>query len=279
MSALNDTAFTPPSSPQALPVAPMEAMAPEWPAPPAKTSAEMLLCATRVQTFDGSQALTSASGFYFRTGGRLFLVTSRHVFFDGPSQHSPDRVEVICHSDAVDLTQVDRMTLPLYANRAARWRQGQDSGGAIDVAVLEIDAAQLPQPNAMQAFGPEHLACRQDAWEVGDALAIPGFPMGFHDLVHHLPVVRSASIASAYGVRFQGQGYFLTDGRTHRGSSGAPVLAHAADARGQRHWRLLGIHSSRMDMSGRDAALDESLGLNCAWYADVLVMLTRNTSG
>ena len=28
-------------------------------------------------------------------------------------------------------------------------------------------------------------------------------------------------------------------------------------------------------MSGRDAALDESLGLNCAWYADVLMTLTQ----
>jgi hypothetical protein len=26
----------------------------------------------------------------------------------------------------------------------------------------------------------------------------------------------------------------------------------------------------------RDRALDESLGLNCAWYADVLMTLTRD---
>jgi hypothetical protein len=29
-----------------------------------------------------------------------------------------------------------------------------------------------------------------------------------------------------------------------------------------------------MDMATRDAAQDESLGLNCAWYADVLMTLT-----
>jgi hypothetical protein len=28
-------------------------------------------------------------------------------------------------------------------------------------------------------------------------------------------------------------------------------------------------------MSSRDALLDESLGLNCAWYADVLLTLTQ----
>jgi hypothetical protein len=40
-------------------------------------------------------------------------------------------------------------------------------------------------------------------------------------------------------------------------------------------WKLLGVHSSRLDMLGRDAIQDESLGLNCAWYADVLMTLTQ----
>jgi predicted nucleic acid-binding Zn ribbon protein len=40
-------------------------------------------------------------------------------------------------------------------------------------------------------------------------------------------------VASAFGMRFQGLGYFLTDARTHRGTSGAPVVmrnAHASTA-------------------------------------------------
>jgi hypothetical protein len=236
----------------------------------------MLLAVTRVQTLAGARALTSASGFFFRRDGRLFLATSRHVFFDGPSGHAPDQVDLLCHTDAVDLTRVFFLRLPLYAGGTALWHQGQDSGGDIDVAVLEIDPARLPQPNVLQAFGPQDIANGPESWDVGDRLAIPGFPLGFHDTVHHLPVVRTAGIASAYGVRFQGKGYFLTDGRTHRGSSGAPVLLHEAVAGAAgRRWRLLGIHSSRMDMSDRDTALDESLGLNCAWYADVLMTLTR----
>jgi len=30
-----------------------------------------------------------------------------------------------------------------------------------------------------------------------------------------------------------------------------------------------------MDMGGRNQVLDESLGLNCAWYADILLTLTK----
>jgi len=94
-----------------------------------------------------------------------------------------------------------------------------------------------------------------------------------------LPVVRQASVASCYGVRFQGLGYFLTDARMHRGSSGSPVLARVEPVTpGRPHWCLLGVHSSRMVMATRDTALDESLGLNCAWYADVLMTLTTDES-
>jgi hypothetical protein len=41
-------------------------------------------------------------------------------------------------------------------------------------------------------------------------------------------------------------------------------------------WMLLGVHSSRLDVGSRDLNLDEALGLNCAWYADILMTLTEN---
>jgi hypothetical protein len=40
-------------------------------------------------------------------------------------------------------------------------------------------------------------------------------------------------------------------------------------------WMLLGVHSARLDVGTRDLVLDEALGLNCAWYADILLTLTR----
>jgi len=110
--------------------------------------------------------------------------------------------------------------------------------------------------------------------EVGASLLIVGFPLGFHDALHHLPVVRQAVIASSFGLRFQGSGYFLTDARTHRGTSGAPVVMRSPTAEEDLPWKLLGVHAARMDMSSRDLVLDESLGLNCAWYADILLTLT-----
>jgi hypothetical protein len=109
-----------------------------------------------------------------------------------------------------------------------------------------------------------------------------GFPLGFHDTLHHMPVVRHAVVASSFGLRFQGQGYFLTDARTHRGTSGAPVVMRANEhdtMPGDLPWKLLGVHSAVIDIGTRELHIDEALGLNCAWYADILLTLTKPPPG
>lgn len=238
---------------------------------PAET---LLLATTCLVTFSGSRVLTSASGFFFRHAGRLFLVSNRHVFADAESAHYPDRIEIDVHTDTQDLTRYATVSLPLWRDGVQQWREASDRGGAVDIAMMEIAPGSLPASAALQAFDESHLQPRGESIAAGDALTIAGFPLGFHDTVHRLAVARSASIASAYGVRFQGQGCFLTDARTHRGSSGSPVVRRRLnDGAAAPSWQLLGVHSTRMDMRTRDLVLDESLGLNCAWYADVLPAL------
>jgi len=242
------------------------------------TTDSILLAATCVHTFDGERPLTNASGFFFERDDRLFLVTSRHVLTDAPSEHFPDRVEIELHVDPDNLAESARLSIPLYQDGKSIWRQGLDSAGEIDVAVLEIDRAALPQTAVYRAFTPAHIAGEQDPVEVGASLLVVGFPLGFHDTLHHMPVARRAVLASSFGLRFQGQGYFLTDARTHRGTSGAPVVMRLADPEPPLRdlpWLLLGVHSARLDVGGRDLAQDEALGLNCAWYADILLTLTE----
>lgn len=240
----------------------------------------LLLTTTQITTFVGAVVQSCASGFFFRRGEQLFLVSNRHVFADADRAHFPDRIEIGLHTHAQDLTRHVVVSLPLYQEGLSQWREAVDSGGTVDVAVLAIPAASLPAEAVLLAFDETHLDARGEEIVVGDALTIVGFPLGFHDTVHHLAVARSASLASAYGVRFQRQGCFLTDARTHRGSSGSPVVRRRTggqQAASPSCWQLLGVHSTRMDMRDRDHVQDESLGLNCAWYADVLLTLTAGS--
>ena len=237
----------------------------------------ILLSAIRIFTFQQDRWLTNATGFLFERDDRLFLVTSRHVVFDEPSSHFPDRLQIELHINAQNMAESTGYSIPLYRDGQSIWRQGMDSAGAIDVAVVEIDRAMLPAGVVYRAFTPSHLLGRFDDVEVGATLLIVGFPLGFHDTLHHMPVARHAIVASAFGMRFQGEGYFLTDARTHRGTSGAPVVMRIAapdPAVQELPWMLLGVHSARLDVGSRDLGLDEALGLNCAWYADILMTLT-----
>jgi S1-C subfamily serine protease len=234
----------------------------------------LLLTTVRVSTFDGNRPLTGASGFFFEREGRLFLVTSRHVMIDAPSKHFPNRIEIELHTDDKNLTRSTGISVLLYLDGKSVWHQGTDTGGEIDVAVIELDRAALPRSVVLRCFTPMHLQRSLQEVEVGTSLLIVGFPLGFHDALYHLPVVRQAVIASSFGLRFQGSGYFLTDARMHRGTSGAPVVMRSQSTDAQLPWKLLGVHSARMDMGSRDLHLDETLGLNCAWYADVLLTLT-----
>jgi hypothetical protein len=239
----------------------------------------ILLTAARLLTFEQKRPLTNASSFFFERDKRLFLVTSRHVMIDEPSKHFPDRIEIELHIDQDNLAKSTGFSIPLYRNGKSIWRQGRDTAGEIDVAVIELERAALPKSTVYRAFTPAHLHTSLDQIEIGSSMLVVGFPLGFHDTLHHMPVVRHAVIASSFGLRFRGNGYFLTDARTHRGTSGAPVVMRVAGekpALGKLPWQLLGVHSARLDAGTRDKNIDEALGLNCAWYADILLTLTEN---
>lgn len=235
----------------------------------------LLLTTTRITTHLGSDVLTSATGCFYESAGGLFLVTSRHVLIDEKSDHYPDRIEIELHTDKDNLAQYTGFSIPLYSDGMSLWKQAEDAGGEVDIAAILLNQTALPEAVCLQAYSDRNLLGQSDTVEIGSSMLVVGFPLGFHDSLHHLPVVRHAINASPVSLRFQGQGYFLTDSRTHRGTSGAPVVMRAERHEGDSlPWRLMGIHSSRMDVGSREDGIDEALGLNCVWFADILPTLT-----
>jgi len=239
----------------------------------------LLLTVIRVTTRTEDVVHSNATGFLFERDEQLFLVTNRHVVLNEPTQHRPESLDLELHISESNIAETTTFPVALYEGKTARWRGASDSAGLVDVVAIPLDKARLPKTMVYRAFTPDKLVEALDEVEVGTPLLVVGFPLGFHDTLHHLPVVRHAIIASAFGLRFQGSGCFLTDGRTHRGISGAPVVTRFSTRRGRSSlpYSLLGIHASRIDMNSRDMQQDEALGLNCAWYADVLLTLTSAT--
>jgi len=232
---------------------------------------ELLVRAVNVQPFAGEKQLSNATGFFYQQASYLYLVTNRHVVLDEANDHRPETLQLVVHTNAADLQQNEHVTVPLYSDDKPAWREHPTIGSGADVVAVPINDPGFLARHFASAFGPQHIVSPQERLTIGHDVLIVGFPLGFHDTLHNLPIVRSAVIASTYGQWFKGCAYFLTDARTHRGTSGAPVVAkmHGAD-----DWKLLGVHSARLDVSNRDPEQDEPLGLNCAWYASLVQEMT-----
>lgn len=238
----------------------------------------ILLAVTRVTTFNDQQQLTNATGFYFERDKHLFLITNRHVVLDEANEHRPNRIEIMLHPDPDNLTLTDQFSVPLYDNQnLAQWREAKDTADTVDVVALPLDTTKFSKKVCYTAFSKKSLPKDLNKIEVGESVRAIGFPMGFHDTLHNLPVMRHAVIASSFSLRFEGHGYFLTDSLLHRGSSGSPIVIRSSDrTSGRNHfpWQLIGIHSARLNSENREPTEDERLNLFAAWYSDVLMPLT-----
>ncbi|WP_408288867.1 hypothetical protein [Paraburkholderia sp. RL17-373-BIF-A] len=110
--------------------------------------------------FKQRRLLTNATSFFCERDRRLFLVTIRHVMFDEPGKHFPDRIEIQLRTDPGNMTRFIGFSIPLSCDRKTIWRQGRDTGGEIDVAVAEIERSALSMTAVYRAFAsaPARLA-------------------------------------------------------------------------------------------------------------------------
>jgi S1-C subfamily serine protease len=235
----------------------------------------MFVRVRKVRTITDGEPKTNATGFFYLQDNYLYLITNRHVVVNEPTDHRPEALQIKLHTNAMDLRETQDLTIPLYVDDVPQWREHPGLGDKVDVVAVPINDPLVLSNHFVGAFTPEDIRGQNKPLPMGQEVLIVGFPLGFHDTVHHLPIVRSATIATSFSHPFKGEPYFLTDARMHRGTSGSPVIAKLmrhSDVLGEREpaWFLLGVHSSALDVSDRDPEQDERLGLNVAWYASLI---------
>lgn len=236
---------------------------------------QLFIRAVRIETWKDESLRTNATGFFYLDGGFLFLITNRHVVIDEANGHAPDSIRFPLHTDENDLTANETFSVPLYVDGIQQWREHPQYGQAVDVVAVPITDPTVLSSHYMDAFRPSDILSEGQTLPPGQDVLIVGFPLGFNDTLHNLPIIRKAVVATDFAHPFKGEPYFLTDARMHRGTSGAPVVARikwATDIAGhfEERWCLLGIHSAELDVSNRDPQQDDRLGLNCAWYARLI---------
>jgi hypothetical protein len=232
----------------------------------------LLLRVAKVSTYYQGNPMTNATGFFFLHNSFLYLITARHVVINESLGHFPDYLGVSLHTSQRDLSLRTELSIALYSNGLPQWRQHPHFMASMDCVAVAVNDPQVLANCFVDTFSFKDLVGPGHQVPLGQDVLIVGFPLGFHDTYNNLPIVRKATVASSYAHPFKGEPYFLTDARMHRGSSGSPVIAQIGDATkgdgdNSSSWRLLGIHSSALDVSDRDIQMDEKLALNTAWYA------------
>jgi hypothetical protein len=234
---------------------------------------------TRLEIQRQGQVIGGATGFFFRDVGYEFLVTNRHVVKDETGNQDPDALTMFLHVGRTDLKVIMPVTVSVRSRDRPIWMEHVDYASLkCDVVLIPMCKETLDGSNFMN-FQKASITCigaelinTHLVNPFGD-LAIVGYPLGFHDRANNLPVYRRASIASSYGIDFNGMPYFLVDANLHPGTSGSPVVnTHHTlfrDSGGPEAYNLFGVHSAQHIVKG------EPLGLNVVWYANLLPEIAR----
>ena len=230
--------------------------------------------------------LSSASGFFYDFESSLYIITNRHVFIDENEGYLPDEISLTLHTNQNDIRQNSTLRLPLYGtNSQSLWKEHPSGGSNVDVVALPLRRDDFNPRFFIKALSPNnHIPADADI-SIGEDVHVIGYPLGFHDRINNLPIVRSAIIASVYPVPFEGRPIVLIDSRLHSGTSGSPVLTKPTNmlrrTDGSTSFMtgtvtyLVGVHSATVDLPDRDPDEDEPLGLNVVWFATLISEIIR----
>ncbi|QDT38245.1 trypsin-like peptidase domain-containing protein [Stratiformator vulcanicus] len=240
---------------------------------------DLLLHLTEIECLNSGSVTGNATGFFFLRDKYLFLITNRHVVV-GTGAGQPDQLRITLHESADELTKTTSYLIPIQRGVEKDWFEYTDGGDEdpIDVVAIPLTDPTLVEKFEFRSFGPDDLLADSDSLRLGSQLLLLGFPLGFHDEVHHLPVARTAFVATAYAVPFQRTPTFLTDGRMHRGASGSPAIVKRPGQSGSVEYKVAGVHSAAYDMASRDPSQDDRLALNTVWRAYLIEKLTADAS-
>ena len=233
----------------------------------------------------GSNLVGSATGFFFQDGTNNYLVSNRHVFTGETlpgTTPKPDKFILPLHMDSSNLIDSAFLTLPIRGTSNAPIWLEHPLGQLVDIAALPLTDTNLTN-TAIQWLSEKNFPPKEFGILPGQDLFVMGYPQGFHDKLFNLPIIRNALASSAYGVPFEGNGFFLMDARLHPGSSGSPVFSKPTRESpdggimvgGRPLVFLVGINSGELKpIHGQT----EALGLHAAWYPRLIMDVIHNTN-
>jgi hypothetical protein len=237
----------------------------------------------KLEVYQDNKYLWLGTGFFYRNENKKYIVTNKHIldsesrsFFKGGTV-TPNKIIIKIHSSLHDLTQHISWEIKLSDKFKKYWLSHPEHRGTsdCDIALIPLDTDTLigENLNTFMPFNSPKLTFISDelfnTWQVNNFgfLAVIGYPLGFHDQQHNLPVGRAVSVASPYDIDFNGKPCFLVDGLLLEGMSGSPVVCtpHNLFQQGKPEGhKFFGVYSSRLYSN------KQPLNLHVVWKAHLI---------
>lgn len=221
----------------------------------------------KLEMLSGAEKLGDATGFFYKSGDKWFLVTNWHVLSGrDPATGQPrsgfqipDHCRFYYSNLSEDGLISGSVTYRLDDPNTGRtrWLQHQSQGQDVDIAAFEVDAQHIGHAKDLaerDGSDPDMVV------DIGGEIFLPGFPLGLH-ADSYLPLWKRASLACSLEIGAAAHTFFYVDTATREGMSGSPCFAisnwkHYSVDRNTNQirvverpisWRLLGIYSGRFN--------------------------------
>lgn len=230
----------------------------------------LLKTTTLIVCKEGRKNIGTGTGFFFDHNGKLFLITNRHVLIDEKKNFYPDKIVIRLNKNIADVTQSKELTYDLYNGEKGLWKELSSN---IDLVALEVSRPE----EVMYAYLNESNLLPSDVQlGLGEQVLVVGYPKGFYDEIHNLPIVRNASIASAYGVPFRRDPLFLVDASLHPGTSGSPVFTIPKNIETKKDGGFVIGGKPKSYFLGVNSGEFGDMQLNAIWYANLIIKLLNS---
>ena len=203
---------------------------------------ELSVCAVSLDISFSDTALGTATGFFFESNERIYLVSNWHVFSgrepatgqpkDKKNGLTPNHISLRFHPTD-DLLIIAKMSIPLVNNdESPVWIQHKIHGKNVDVAAIEIDLQAYSKEvgRKMEVFAINKVSQVHDMKiPPGSDVVVLGFPLGIMK-TGLFPVWKRASVATEMDFDIDGLPSFIIDTATREGMSGSPVFARSTNS-------------------------------------------------
>jgi len=187
----------------------------------------------------------------------------------------PDSLLLRLHTDRADLRNQEDYRVDLYTGGKERRPVWKELDKSIDVVAFDLPKAELEDRFVFTGLAPKDFIQDKVVLGLGDPVIIIGYPYGFSDELHGLPVARQGALASVPRVPFRGKRYFLVDANLHPGTSGSPVITKPSTITVTKTETV--HHELGFLLLGINSGAHGDLELNIVWFTDVIAELIQDS--